>query len=300
MAVPFEGTATIVDRPPDQPIHIVDYETQEIKMPKTRSRLETGENVIDIHTHILHGLDDGAESFDTSVAMASLALETGTTDIVATPHSNISYGYEPGVIDSRIQDLQQAVGGGIKIHRGCDFHLSLQNIEAALRDPQRYAINGLGYLLVEFPDVSPLQGVDHIFETLRGAGLIPIVTHPERNPYLAADLERLSHWVKRGIYLQLTAQSITGELFGPEIAHWCSTALKIGLVHFVASDAHDTRFRTPTLDRVKAYLEKHFGEDYAELLLETHPRAAIEGRSLASGPVVPSNRQKKKWFQFGV
>lgn len=255
--------------------------------------------MIDIHTHILYGLDDGAETFDTSVAMARLAQETGTTDIVATPHANISYRYEPDLIDSRIQDLRRSVGEKIRIHRGCDFHLSLQNIQAAIQEPQQFSINGLGYLLVEFPDVSAVQGIDHIFETLREAGLTPIVTHPERNSYLAADLKRLSQWVEQGIYLQLTAQGITGDVFGPEIARWCDQALKMGLVHFVASDAHDSRVRTPRLDQAKAHIEENFGEDYADLLFETHPRAAIEGLPLPIGRAVPPNRHKKRWFHFG-
>jgi len=254
--------------------------------------------MIDIHSHILYGLDDGADTFETSVAMLSMAEENGTTDIVATPHANVTYAYVPETIDARIAELQAAVGDNIRIHRGCDFHLSLHNIQAAIAEPRKFSIDGLGYLLVEFPDVAALHGVDRIFQTLRDAGLTPIVTHPERNPHLAADIPRLSRWVKDGAYLQLTAQSVTGELFGAETSAWCDQVLKMGLVHFVASDAHETRTRTPRLDKAKLHLEKHFGEEYAEMLLEINPRAAIEGAPLPVGPLAPRGRAKKKWFQF--
>ena len=81
-------------------------------------------------------------------------------------------------------------------------------------------------------------------------------------------------------------------------ARWCARALEKGPVHFIASEAHDTRHRPPRLDHAKVYLEKRFGEDYAELLLEVHPRAVIAGLPLATGPVIPALRRKKKWFYF--
>src|ERR1700684_2997368 len=110
--------------------------------------------MIDIKKHLLHGLDDGADAFETSVVMAHLARTTGTTDIVATPHLNISYAYDPQLVEERIRVLQYAVGGKLRIHRGCDFHLSAQNIQMVLEDPGRFSINGFGYLLIEFPEVS--------------------------------------------------------------------------------------------------------------------------------------------------
>jgi protein-tyrosine phosphatase len=253
--------------------------------------------MIDIHSHIIHGLDDGADSFETSRDMLRIAQETGTTDIVASPHANISYPYDPETIDAKIRALQEVAE--IKIHRGCDFHLSLSNIQMAVQEPARFSINGLGYLLVEFPDVAPLRGIDHIFAALREAGLTPIVTHPERNSFLASDVERLARWVENGIYLQLTAQSVTGELFGSETSAWCERVLKMGLVHFVASDGHEAHTRTPRLDRARVKLEKDLGEECAELLLEIHPRAVIEGVSLPVGPLAVKDRARaRKWFQF--
>jgi len=254
--------------------------------------------VIDIHSHILPGLDDGSPDPDVSLKMAQMALEAGTTDIVATPHANTSYRYEPELIAERILELQNAVGDGIKIHRGCDFHLSPQNIQIALRDPSRFSINGLSYILVEFPEMTLFQGIEQVFSTLMSAGLTPIVTHPERNQHLAADIPRLRRWVGKGIPLQITAQSLLST-FGPGPAQWCLQVLNQGLVHFVASDAHDLVYRTPRLDAARDFLVTQFDEEYADLLLEVHPRAVIDGRPLDISPFPPQPKKRRRWFPFG-
>jgi protein-tyrosine phosphatase len=255
--------------------------------------------MIDIHSHILHGMDDGAKSFDVSLAMVQMALERGTTDIVATPHASTAYNYQPELISERILQLQQAIGDGLKIHRGCDFHLSAQNIQVALREPARFSVNGLNYLLVEFPELSLFQGIDQIFNELRSAGLTPIITHPERNRHLAGDLPRLRRWVQQGIPLQITAQSLTGG-FGEDLARWCIDAINEGLVHFVASDAHDTVRRPPKLDEARSLLNDQFGPEYAELLVEFHPRAVIEGAPMDVQVIPPPRKKTKKWFRFGL
>ena len=255
--------------------------------------------MVDIHSHILPGLDDGPAAFDVSLKMVRMAHEAGTTDIVATPHANTSYPHRPELIAERIAELQSALGEPIKIHRGCDFHLSPQNIQAALREPSRFSVNGLSYLLVEFPEMSLFQGIEQVFSNLMSAGLTPIVTHPERNQHLAADIPRLRRWVGRGIPLQITAQSLTGK-FGPELARWCMQLLKEGMVHFVASDAHDLIYRPPRLDEARGFLVNQFDEEYADLLLEVHPRAVIEGRPLEIRPLSPRPKKRRRWFPFGL
>lgn len=254
--------------------------------------------MVDIHSHILPGLDDGPSEFDISLNMVRMAQESGTTDIVATPHANASYRYDPAVIVERIAELQSAVGDGIKIHRGCDFHLSPQNLQFAAREPSRFSINGLSYLLVEFPEVSLFQGIEQVFSTLMHAGLTPIVTHPERNEHLAADIPRLRRWVERGIPLQVTAQSVVGK-FGPKAAQWCLQLLNEGLVHFVASDAHDLVHRPARLSEARDFLVNQFGEEYAEMLVEVHPRAVIDGQPLEIQPFPPQPKKRRKWFSFG-
>jgi protein-tyrosine phosphatase len=253
--------------------------------------------VVDIHSHILPGLDDGPQAFEVGLDMVRMARDAGTSDIVATPHANASYRHEPDAIAELIGKLQIAVGDGIKIHRGCDFHLSPQNIQAALREPSRFAINGLNYLLVEFSEVTLFQGIEQVFDNLRSVGLTPIVTHPERNRLLAGNIPRLRRWIEKGIPLQITAQSLLGT-FGPGPARWCLQMLSEGQVHFVASDAHDLFNRPPRLDEARDFLVDRFDEEWAELLLEVHPRAVIEGRPLEISPLPPRRKKRRRWFSF--
>ena len=254
--------------------------------------------MVDIHSHILPRLDDGPQEFDVSLNMVRMARQANTTDIVATPHANAAYYFQPELISELIGKLQSAVEDGIKIHQGCDFHLSPHNIQSALREPSRFAINHLSYLLVEFPEVNLFQGIEQVFNNLISVGLTPIVTHPERNQQLAADIPRLRRWVEQGIPLQITAQSLLGK-FGSETARWCLEMLNEGYVHFVASDAHDLLNRPPRLDEAKVFLLDRFDEEYVDLLLEVHPRAVIEGRPLGIGPLPYRPQKRNKWFSFG-
>ena len=114
--------------------------------------------MIDIHSHILWGVDDGAGSLRESLDMLKMAADSGTTDIVATPHANSTYPFDPVILDSRYQELATRHTGLPRIHRGCDFHLSAGNIQDALENPSKYTINGGRYLMVELPETfSPVS-----------------------------------------------------------------------------------------------------------------------------------------------
>ncbi|MGJ5813063.1 tyrosine-protein phosphatase [Paludibaculum fermentans] len=250
---------------------------------------------MDLHSHILFGMDDGARTIDDSLAMAKMAAACGTTDIVASPHADSQYEYDPKLVEERLEQVQKLIGTSLKIHRGCDFHLSYENIRLALNKPNRYSINGRGYLLVEFSDVLIMSSTEQIFSELMSAGLVPIVTHPERNPHLVKDLKRLTRWVERGAFLQVTAQSLLGK-FGPAAHRCCVSLLDAGLVHFVASDAHDTQRRPPRLDLARNYLKQRYGAEYAEVILEINPRSVLDGRPLDPGPL-PTPEAPKRWYQ---
>jgi protein-tyrosine phosphatase len=251
--------------------------------------------LVDIHSHILSGLDDGSKSLEMSVEMVRLAGQTGTTDIVATPHANSLYPFEAAVVQEKVRQLRRLAGEGVRIHWGCDFHLSHDNIRRALEDPGRYTVNGLGYLMVEFPELPIFHFSERILTDLQKAGMVPVVTHPERNEYLAKDVKRLRRWVESGVFLQITAQSLLGQ-FGPEAAECGRALVEKGLVHFVASDGHDLVERPPRLDLARQYLIACHGEELADLLVEEHPRAVVEGRPLTPGPMV-RRRPEKRWYR---
>ena len=249
---------------------------------------------VDIHSHILHGLDDGANTLEDSVDMIELAANHGTSDIVATPHANGRYRFDPRVIDERIAELGGRVS--IPIHRGCDFHLQVDNIQDAVAHPEKYSINHEGYLLVEFPDLTVFSTTDQILDELLDAGLVPIITHPERNRQLQDRLDDLARWVDSGCYVQVTAGSCTG-LFGRRARLSVEDMLRRGLVHFVASDAHDCAERSPNLRDAYQVLAAQWGEDAIRPLFVDNPRAVLTGDRIDLEPAAGQS-QRRKWFQF--
>jgi protein-tyrosine phosphatase len=246
--------------------------------------------MVDIHSHILWGLDDGAETLEESLAMLDLAAESGTTDLVATPHANSKYRYQTEVILQRIEEVSARVSGKLRIHRGCDFHLSFDNVQNAMEDPAKYAINGGPYLLVEFPD-GPLAGMKRVLTTLIDCGLIPIMTHPERHRQLRRINEDFLEWIQLGCLVQITAQSLLGR-FGKQSEESAWAMVQRGLAHFIASDAHDVMDRPPRLDLAFAALANRVGESHAQLLSVENPRAVLSGARVR----VDMPKQKQPWY----
>jgi protein-tyrosine phosphatase len=254
--------------------------------------------MIDIHSHILWGLDDGSESLEESVAMLKAAAEAGTTDIVATPHSNANYRFDPDLIQSRIAELTDATGGVPRIHTGCDFHLSFENIEDAFKRPERYTINHKNYLLVEFPDLHIATALDGILLRFLEIGIVPIVTHPERNLILQQSIPRLEAWMQSGCLMQVTSLSLLGR-FGRAAEKCAWELMERGLVHFLASDSHDPQDRHPRLDETYQAVARRYTEADAERLLVANPKAVLAGEPLPEpeGPKGPL-RKKKGWLNF--
>ena len=252
--------------------------------------------MIDIHSHILYGLDDGAQSLDESVAMMKVAAQGGTTDIVASPHSNLQFDYDPVKINERIREVTKAGGAVPRIHKGCDFHLTFDNIQRAIAEPGRYTINGKGYLLVEFPDMLIFKNSNEIFEMLLGAGMIPIITHPERNRLLQHRITEVEGWVRGGVLVQVTALSFLGR-FGGQAKDFAEMLMRRRLVHFIASDAHDPEDRSPDLSRAFEYVTRKYGPNVAERLFIANPGCALAGEII---DLTEEEEQysSRKWYQF--
>ncbi len=246
--------------------------------------------MIDVHSHILPGLDDGARTQDEAVSMARMAASAGTTDIVATPHANEQFCFDPTVAGQRIAELQQACGETPRIHYGCELHLTPDNIDDALRFPARYSIAHRAYLLIEFSDLWIPKTAGEILARLMAAGIRPVLAHPERNPILRGRFADLDVWVEEGCLLQVTAQSLTGR-FGRAAQSGSEELMRLGLVHLLASDAHDTRHRPPVLDEAWQYLKDRFGQPIAQRLLVENPRAVLEGKPVEA--VVPIKRKRR-------
>lgn len=225
--------------------------------------------------------------------MLRMAAQHGTTDLVCSPHASLEYRWDAEKIERHWQEMEAANDSGVKLHRGCDFHLMFENIEDAVRNPRKYTIAGGPYLLVEFSDLLILKNTTRIFEDLLAAGMIPVITHPERNTLLQQRLESLREWVELGCYLQVTGQSLLGE-FGSRALKFSETLMDAGLVHFVASDAHDLERRPPVMDRALAHVRKRWDEETAEWLFRRNPGAVIGGRAVEGA----SRARKRSLFSF--
>ncbi len=252
--------------------------------------------MIDIHSHIIYGIDDGSRSLEISIAMLLMAADAGTTDIVASPHSNGEYVFRPDIIAERIAELQEKAPN-IRIHTGCDFHLSYENVEDCFVHPDKYTINHLNYLLVEFPDGALIPNIDQIFERMLEMNVIPIMTHPERNWIIQQSFDQFASWVKLGALTQVTAGSLTGR-FGKEAKKFAEQLISAGLCHFIASDAHDTVDRHPRMTNAFEIVTKKWGADLADRMFVSNGHAAITGAVIDPIEPVSVGKRRKRWFFF--
>jgi protein-tyrosine phosphatase len=240
--------------------------------------------VIDIHHHLLFGLDDGSPDLETSVAMAKMAVEDGISHVVCTPHASGTYSYDPATNAKRVNILRDALAAEdvpLKIGIGCDFHLSYDNINEALANPSKFAINGTTYLLVELPDFGLPRTLTDTFYQMQLAGITPILTHPERNPTLQKDISRLVDWLRNGMLVQVTAGSVLGAM-GKEGEKMTHRLLADRWVHFLATDAHNLTTRPPKMKAAREVVAKRYGTHYADLLCVDNPRAVFEGEPLGA------------------
>ncbi len=250
--------------------------------------------MIDIHSHVLPGLDDGARSVDEAVAMVHIAAQSGTTDLVVTPHANIDYKFEPAVVEAKLAEVEAACNNEVRLHYGCDFHFYFENIQRALERPEHYTIAHKRYLLVEFPDILIPNNTGEVFERMLGRGITPILTHPERNYLLHARVQQIERWAQAGVLMQVTAQSFSIR-FGRDVRSFAGELMRRGLVHVVASDAHDPEDRPPRLDGAFDHVLRKYGREWADTLFVANPRCIVRGERLGEQPPVPKRR---RWYQF--
>lgn len=242
-------------------------------------------------------MDDGSTSQEMSLEMLRIAAGSGTTDIVATPHSSPEYEYKPALIDERIRELNELTNNTPRIHRGCDLHLSFDNVVEVLETPAKYSINGKRYLLVECSDFHITERMDRVLDQMIGADLVPIVTHPERNPILRKEKKRLEQWVGLGCLVQVTALSVLGG-FGKSALAASMDLLDRGMVHVIASDAHDPVHRNPRLDIAYDAITAKYGAYVADLLCVGNPGRIIRGEWVSPEPL-PVEPKRKWWQVFG-
>jgi protein-tyrosine phosphatase len=239
--------------------------------------------MIDIHHHLLFDTDDGPKDIDSAVAQAEAAAADGITHIACTPHANDTYAFLPERNEERLAAINQRLDGKVKLGLGCDFHLSYENIEDALKNPAKYTINHGKYLLVEFAEFMIPQNIGDTFYEFTVRGMRPIITHPERNPLLQRDQTRMAEWMRTGCLVQITAASLSGR-FGRRAEALSWQLLERNWVHFIATDAHNLESRAPLMKRAFEVISQRLGEETAERLCVENPRAVFESAKLPPQP----------------
>jgi len=239
--------------------------------------------MVDLHCHILPAVDDGSDSWETSVEMCRIAARDGIRHSVATPHANERYAYDRQQHAATLENLQKEVGATPQLSLGCDFHFSYDNVQAAIAKPADYAIATSGYLLIEFSDYALPPFLADALARLEGAGLQAIVTHPERNMLLQREPEQVIKLAQRGCIIQVTASALTGR-FGEKAQRVARWLLERDAVHVLASDAHDPRHRPPVLSAGMEAAAQICGADVARALVDDNPQAIVSNQSLPYFP----------------
>ena len=237
------------------------------------------EGIIDIHTHILPGVDDGAAGKEEARRMLEIAAEDGITGIIVTPHyypgrytmpvHKIRAAYDQ--LLERNQDILQKIsvylGSEVMYYSGCTVDLDTKVI---------YSMASGRYVLIEFPPSARCDEIRRAVSRMVARGYLPVLAHIERYAVMKdpAEAERL---IDMGAYIQLNAGSVMGR-YGYQAKRLCRELLRQELVHFIASDAHDMTRRKPELSKCAAYVGRKFGEDYARTLFYDNAEKLIQNK----------------------
>lgn len=256
--------------------------------------------MIDIHCHILPGVDDGAAALDDSVAIAEAAVVDGTRTVVATPHG-AGWAYTGSLSETqrRVSELQAELTRrevDLEVLVGLEVHVTPE-LASLHAQGSIYTLNGSRYLLVEFPPQVLPAYTDQVLFDLQLRQLVPVIAHPERNLVIAAKPEILWRMVSRGMLAQVTAGSLTG-LFGPKTREVAELLVTHHMVHVIASDAHSVAGRGPALSAAVRRVGELIGREAAGSMVTTRPLAILRNESVQAPEPEPLE-ERRSWFHFG-
>ncbi|WP_400243867.1 tyrosine-protein phosphatase [Niallia sp. JL1B1071] len=251
--------------------------------------------MIDIHCHILPGVDDGAATIEDSLEMARAAVKEGITTIIATPHhKNNQFSNPKSTILTKVNDLNTVLKQEnipLTILPGQEVRIYGEVLEDYYKE-EILTLNHTKYLFIEFPSSSVPRYAERLLYEIQTEGIIPIIVHPERNKELQEKPDLLYQFVKNGALTQVTASSVAG-YFGKNVKKFSEQLIESNLTHFLASDAHNVHNRSFKVMEAFDTIEDNFGVDYIYLFKE-NAELLLEDRNVMKE--IPERIQRKKFL----
>ena len=244
--------------------------------------------MIDLHCHILHGLDDGAKSIEEATEMARMAERDGIDKIVATPHL-FRGDFIPddlSIIEKRVESLRHSLAENrinVEVIKGAEVHITHTLIDMIRKNRPHLVLGSSSYILLEFPAGHVFPGVKELFFNLFSEGVRPIIAHPERNYVFMESADLLYGLVEMGALTQANSGSFTG-LYGRRVKEAAFRFLGLNLTHFIASDAHNPRPSAMWLSQAVKNIEEKLGDRSLYALVNDNPHAILEDRELTDIP----------------
>ncbi len=241
----------------------------------------TQPKLIDIHTHILPGADDGAQDMQAALQLVRLAWENGTRGIFLTPHHRGSYKNDPASLRERFRLFEKAVhreNPKMKLRLGCEIRYQ-SDILQQVQQGELLSMSDSRYVLIEFASTAFHSQIVSAIRGCEDIDRVPIIAHAERYDAFLQDPGLVDQALRMGALIQLNADSIMGRC-GFRVKRFCHRLLKAKQVHFVASDAHDSKYRRPVLMPCYKKISKKYGEEYAKELFWENPRALTENNKM--------------------
>ena len=240
--------------------------------------------MIDIHSHILPGVDDGSQTMDSSLELLYIAAESGVTGIVATPHCNIPEEYdnyagsEMDRLWTRFESEYRRSGINIRVYRGMEI-FATPDLPELLKEKRVWTLNDTRYFLTEFSFTEDPAYCRQVLDRCLREGYRPVIAHPERYLFVQDDPQIAFEWCISGCALQLNKGSLLGR-FGRGPLVTARMLMEHGLTACVASDAHSPFQRSTHMGEVQKLLLEEYGESYMSLVLEENPRRILAGEEL--------------------
>lgn len=254
----------------------------------------------DLHSHILPFIDDGADDFETALAMLKIASDDGITDMCVTPH------FIPGQINNTAElvkkeleifkQLAVSKGYNINLYPGNEVFISPE-VPKLLKEGSICTINDSRYVLVELPGTLIPTYTEEVLYEIRLMGYVPIIAHPERNAQIGKNPEILLEWIRQGAFAQVNSGSLTGT-FGKQIQQIALQLIKKGAAHYVSSDCHSCRTRSPKLTKARELIRKKFDDSATELLFEKNALSILNNKEPEE--ILAYKPERKNWFYMQI